>query len=67
MLDQTVRHDFEAGRQVQGMDGLEWFYETIKDSRVDAYDKSHNPKTFILISAGPDGVFGTKDDVTNFN
>ncbi len=71
VLDQTVRHDFEAGRQVthngQTMDGLNWFYETIKDSRVDAYDKSHNPKTFILISAGWDGVFGTKDDVTNFN
>ncbi len=71
VLDQTVRHDFEAGRQVthngQTMNGLEWFYETIKDSRVDAYDKPHNPKTFILISAGPDGVFGTKDDVTNFN
>ena len=71
VLDQTVRHDFEAGRQVthngQTMDGLNWFYETIKDSRVDAYDKPHNAKTFILISAGWDGVFGTKDDVTNFN
>ncbi len=71
VLDQTVKHDFEAGRQVthngQTMDGLNWFYETIKDSRVDAYDKSHNPKTFILISAGWDGVFGTKDDVTNYN
>ncbi|RKY09540.1 MAG: hypothetical protein DRP66_01955 [Planctomycetota bacterium] len=69
--DQTVRHDFEAGRQttrnVPAMDGLNWFYETIKDSRVDAYDKPHNAKTFILMSAGPDGVFGTKDDVTNFN
>ncbi len=70
VMDQTVRHDFEAGRQVthdgRTMDGLEWFYETIKDSRVDAYDKPHNHKTFILMSAGPDGVFGTKDDVTNF-
>lgn len=71
VLDQTVKHDFEAGRSVthngQTMDGLNWFYETIKDTRVDAYDKPHNPKTFILISAGWDGVFGTKDDVTNYN
>ena len=71
VLDPAEKHDFEEGRQVthngQTMDGLEWFYETIKDSRVDAYDKPHNPKTFILISAGPDGVFGTKDDVTNFD
>lgn len=67
----TVKHDFDESQQVthngQTMDGMDWFYETIKDSRVDAYDKPHNPKTFILMSAGPDGVFGTKDDVTNFD
>ena len=26
-----------------------------------------NPNTFLLISAGNDGVYGTKDDITNFN
>ncbi len=67
VLDPAVKHDFDESQQVQGMNGLAWFYETIKDSRVDAYDKPHNAKTFILISAGWDGVFGTRDDVTNFN
>ncbi len=28
--------------------------------------KPHNPDRFVLISAGPDGSFGTDDDVTNF-
>ena len=26
----------------------------------------HNPETFILLSAGPDGRYGTEDDVANF-
>lgn len=25
-----------------------------------------NPETFLMISAGPDGIFGSNDDVTNF-
>jgi len=71
VLDPAVKHDFDQSQQVtrngSTMDGLNWFYKTITDPRVDAYDKPYNAKTFILISAGPDGVFGTKDDVTNFN
>jgi hypothetical protein len=26
----------------------------------------HNPGTFILLTAGPDGLFGTSDDIGNF-
>jgi len=26
----------------------------------------HNAETFILLSAGPDGLFGTEDDIANF-
>ncbi|MBW8035252.1 MAG: type II secretion system protein [Planctomycetes bacterium] len=42
------------------------FYETITNPGV-SYEKPFNSTTFILISAGDDSVFGTKDDVTNFN
>ncbi len=71
VLDQAVKHEFDENQNVmyQGnsIDGLQFFYETIKNPRVDTYEKPFNPKTFILMSAGPDGVFGTKDDVTNFD
>lgn len=45
------------------------FYETITQT-ADAgrnFYKPFNASTFILISAGYDGVYGTKDDITNFN
>jgi len=28
--------------------------------------RPHNAETFILLSAGPDGLFGTEDDIANF-
>jgi len=31
------------------------------------YPAPYNPKKYILISAGWDGIYGTKDDVTNFD
>ncbi|MEN6307377.1 MAG: prepilin-type N-terminal cleavage/methylation domain-containing protein [Anaerohalosphaeraceae bacterium] len=45
------------------------FYENITQTAQPDRDyyKSFNANTFILISAGNDGVYGTKDDVTNFN
>ena len=42
------------------------FYEEITNPGV-SFDKPFNSTTFILISAGDDSIFGTKDDVTNFN
>jgi hypothetical protein len=44
--------------------------QTEKDTDSDGvsdFFKCYNPDTFILISAGYDGIFGTKDDVTNFD
>jgi len=41
------------------------FYEKITNPNIN-YDYPYNPKTFILYSAGWDGIFGTRDDVTNF-
>jgi len=42
----------------------EEFYKSITDLNA-PFDRPLNETTFILISAGYDGIFGTKDDVTN--
>jgi prepilin-type N-terminal cleavage/methylation domain-containing protein len=47
--------------------GKQRFYNTITDPAVQNFRKPYNPQSFLLISAGYDGIFGTKDDVTNFN
>jgi type II secretory pathway pseudopilin PulG len=43
------------------------FYEITKDKRVDiATGRPYRPDSYILISAGFDGLYGTDDDVFNF-
>jgi type II secretory pathway pseudopilin PulG len=43
------------------------FYEITKDNRVSIPTGwPHNPNTYILISAGFDGLYGTNDDIFNF-
>jgi prepilin-type N-terminal cleavage/methylation domain-containing protein len=45
------------------------FYSTeykILDPKVTAQDWPHRPDSYILISAGVDGEYGTADDITNF-
>lgn len=34
---------------------------------INDFFRPYNPDTYLLISAGNDGIYGTKDDVTNFN
>ncbi|HOL31157.1 MAG TPA: type II secretion system protein [Anaerohalosphaeraceae bacterium] len=45
------------------------FYEQLSRRHTPGsnWDKPFNPSTFVLISAGWDGIYGTKDDITNFN
>lgn len=59
-----------------GKPPMDIFYERITNPKVsypkpqdptETYYKPYNPKTFILLSAGHDGIFGTRDDVSNFN
>jgi len=42
------------------------FAYTIWNPNVTAAPRPYNEKSYLLISAGPDGVFGTPDDVANF-
>jgi prepilin-type N-terminal cleavage/methylation domain-containing protein len=42
------------------------FYGNIRNKRITAASKPNNENTFILLSAGWDGLYGTKDDIYNF-
>jgi prepilin-type N-terminal cleavage/methylation domain-containing protein len=38
----------------------------IRDTQIGTPLRPYNPDTYILISAGPDGFYGTADDIDNF-
>jgi prepilin-type N-terminal cleavage/methylation domain-containing protein len=42
------------------------FYSYIQNPKIGATRWPYNPDSFILISAGPDGIYGNSDDITNF-
>lgn len=45
---------------------LDVFYNFIRDPKVDARFWPQRPDSYILISAGADGLYGTDDDICNF-
>lgn len=48
-----------------GFDGT--FTRYIADKNVRAKLTPQNPTSYLLITAGPDGIYGTADDITNFS
>jgi hypothetical protein len=42
------------------------FYEMTRNVRVTGPSVPNRADTYILLSAGPDGLYGTKDDIPNF-
>ncbi len=42
------------------------FAYMVGDQRITARPTAQRPDTYLLISAGPDGKYGTGDDITNF-
>lgn len=48
-----------------GTEGL-LFYQKILDKSALPIQRPHNKDSYILISAGKDGIYGTRDDVYNF-
>jgi len=46
--------------------GFQYFYESIRDPRVQARPWPYRPDSYLLISAGADGLYGTDDDIRNF-
>jgi type II secretory pathway pseudopilin PulG len=53
-------------RLVHKIEDYQQFYEYIKDPKVPGRDWPYRPYSFILISAGADGRYGTSDDIRNF-
>ncbi|MHC5059551.1 MAG: type II secretion system protein [Planctomycetota bacterium] len=68
--DSAVIHQFDQDHTYtedgQQRNGVHLFYKTITNPKV-SFDKPFNATGFILISAGHDGVFGTRDDIANFD
>ena len=44
----------------------EFFYNYIHNPKIESILQPYRPDSYILISAGPDGIYGTSDDVRNF-
>lgn len=42
------------------------FYEMTRNTRVTGPSVPNRADTYILLSAGPDGLYGTQDDIANF-
>ncbi len=58
----------------QTLEGRQNFCEKITDWKLPTVNRAdsttwypHRPDSYILISAGPDGLYGTADDITNFD
>ncbi|MGD0785788.1 MAG: type II secretion system protein [Sedimentisphaerales bacterium] len=47
-------------------DGRWWFYKAITDRKITTQSRPYNMTSYILVSAGADGIYGTKDDIYNF-
>jgi type II secretory pathway pseudopilin PulG len=46
---------------------FQYFYQLyIRDFKIQARVWPHRPDSYLLISAGADGLYGTDDDITNF-
>ena len=45
---------------------FQYFYEYIRDPKISARPWPYRPDSYILISAGVDGLYGTGDDIRNF-
>jgi len=59
MRDISLEHELDK-------DDGDKFYKMLNNKKL-PYPGPYNPNTYILISAGWDGIYGTMDDVTNFN
>ena len=69
--NQAVQHYFNALPSPGSLSGSNnggrwWFYKTITDRKITNQARPYNMTGYILISAGADGIYGTRDDVCNF-
>lgn len=62
LMRNTVSPDESFGSNV----GATWFYDQIRDKRISTSPTAMRRDSYILISAGHDGIYGTEDDIYNF-
>ena len=53
-------------RLIHRIEDFEQFYEYISDPKIEGRPWPYRPDSYILISAGADGFYGTSDDIRNF-
>jgi type II secretory pathway pseudopilin PulG len=53
-------------RRRHPLEDTDYFYEYIRDPKVQARPWPYRPDSYLLISAGADGLYGTDDDIRNF-
>ncbi len=64
-----VTSNGEHGNAHEDFDIMQDFYDFIENETATAASgmpRAYNPDSYILISAGADGEYGTADDITNF-
>ena len=62
-LDPTLKHPlYQVGTELEG----ERFYEITRNANITTAVRPYNQDSYILISAGFDGLYGTDDDMFNF-
>ncbi len=65
---QTELHHFDIYfTDTSDDDGRRLFYDAITNPKITSMARPYNQSSYILISAGFDGIYGTKDDIYNFN
>ncbi len=55
-----------SGAPHNEIEPLTAFHRYVRNPGVEAVYRPHNSESFILISAGPDRIYGNQDDITNF-
>ena len=62
----TSERPFIDGILATGRTGPEHFYDSITNPLITPDFRPYNQDSYILMSAGYDGIFGTNDDISNF-
>ena len=66
MAQMQYEEDNDTGREHPIVTNFYRAAYKLYDTRITTKDWPHRPDSYILISAGLDGEFGTDDDITNF-
>jgi hypothetical protein len=66
--DPLVKHRFDQLLTIPLVPEGRWkFYDTITNKQIVSQPRPYNAISYILMSAGYDGKFGTRDDIYNFD